>query len=83
MKANYDRDKSEIENKIPDTSSLVKKADYNAKISEIEGKIRSIWGSATNAALTTVENKIPSINSLVEKTGYDVKVTEIIKTYWS
>ena len=38
LKTNYDRDKSEIENKIPDTSGLVKKTDYNAKITEIEGK---------------------------------------------
>ena len=38
LKARYDRDKSEIENKIPDTSGLVKKTDYNAKITEIEGK---------------------------------------------
>ena len=26
----YDADKSELENKIPDTSGLVKKTDYNA-----------------------------------------------------
>ena len=32
LKAKYDTDKSELENKIPDTSSLVKKTDYNAKI---------------------------------------------------
>ena len=28
-----------IENKIPDVSSLVKKTDYNTKISEIENKV--------------------------------------------
>ena len=32
----------QVENKIPDTSSLVKKTDYNAKITEIKGKILSI-----------------------------------------
>ena len=37
-------------------------------MTEIEGKIPSISGLATNAALTTVENKIP-----------DVKITEIEK----
>ena len=47
---------------------LLKKADYSAKITEIEGKIASISGLATNAALTTVENKLPSISSLVKKT---------------
>ena len=30
LKTKYDTDKSEIENKIPDTSDLVKKTDYNA-----------------------------------------------------
>ena len=28
-----------VENKIPDVSSLVKKTDYNTKISEIENKV--------------------------------------------
>ena len=57
----------EIENKIPDTSGLVKKTDYNAKITRIEGKIPSISGLATNAALTAVENKIPNISNSVKK----------------
>ena len=30
LKTKYDTDKSEKENKIPDTSDLVKKTDYNA-----------------------------------------------------
>ena len=30
-----------VENKIPNVSSLVKKTDYNTKISEIEGKINN------------------------------------------
>ena len=46
---------------------LLKKTDYNTKIIEIEGKIPSISGLATNAALTTFENKIPNISSLVKK----------------
>ena len=54
LKTNYDRDKSEIENKIPDTSGLVKKTDHNAKIIDLEGKIPSISGLATNAELTAV-----------------------------
>ena len=32
LKAKYDEDKSKIENKIPDTSGLVKKTDYKTKI---------------------------------------------------
>ena len=67
LKTNYDRDKSEIENKIPDTSGLVKKTDYNTKTTEIEVKIPSISGLATNAALTAFENKIPNISRLVKK----------------
>ena len=46
---------------------LLKKTDCNTKITETEGKIPSISGLATNAALTTVENKIPNFNSLVKK----------------
>ena len=32
LKTNYDTDKSALEKKIPDTSGLNKKTDYNAKI---------------------------------------------------
>ena len=71
--------KKVLENKIPDTSGLVKNIDYNAKITKIEGKILSNSGLATNAALTVVENKIPNINSLVKKTDYDVKITKLEK----
>ena len=45
----------QLENKIPDTSGgLVK---INAKIIEIESKITSVSGLATNAALTVVKIK--------------------------
>ena len=47
---------------------LFKETDYNAKITEIQGKIPSISGLYTNAALTAVEDKIPNISSLVKKT---------------
>ena len=50
-----------------ETNGLVKKADYNAKITEIESKIPCISGLATNAALTPVQNKIPNISNLVKK----------------
>ena len=45
--------------KIPDASGLVKEVDYNAKITEIEGKIPSITGLATSTAsiLITIEMK--------------------------
>ena len=67
LKTKYDTDKPEIENKIPDTSYLVKKTDCNTKITEIEGKIPSITDLATKTALTAIENKIPSVSSLVKK----------------
>ena len=63
--------------KIAVTSDLVKKTDLNAKITEIEGKIPSTTGLATNAALTVVENKIPDISSLVKKADYNTKISEI------
>ena len=69
LKTKYDTDKADLEKKIPDTCELVKKLDYNAKISEIESKIPSISGLATNSALTAVENKIPNVSKLVKKTN--------------
>ena len=59
--------------KNPDTSGLVKKTNYNAKITEIEGKIPSISALATISVLTAVENKIPDVGNLVKKTDYDAK----------
>ena len=56
---------------------MAKKRDLNAEITEIEGKIPSITGLATNSALTAVENKIPDVSSLVKKTDYNTKVSEI------
>ena len=63
--------------KIPDTNRLVKKTDYNTKITEIEGKISDISNLATKTALTTVENKIPDVSSLVKKADYNTKITGI------
>ena len=61
---------------IPDTSGLVKKTDYNAKISEIEGKIPSISDLATNVALTVVENKTPEVSNLVKENQWiEKKIT--------
>ena len=38
LKSKYDTDKSDLEKKIPDTSGLVKKTDYNSKINELKIK---------------------------------------------
>ena len=45
----------------------LKKTDFNVKVTEIEGKIPSITGLATNSAFIAVENKIPDVSSLVKK----------------
>ena len=56
---------------------LLKKPNYNTKITELEKKIPDISNLVTKAALTTVENKIPSISILVKKTDYNTQVTKI------
>ena len=56
---------------------LKKKTDLNAKFTEIESKIPSVSGLATNSALTAVKNKIPDVNNLVNKTDYNTKISEI------
>ena len=63
LKINCDAGKSEIENKIPNISSLVKKTDYNSKITEKEDQIPDVSSLATKSALTAVENKIPDVNT--------------------
>ena len=57
-----------MKKKNSDTSSLVKKADYNAKITDLENKIPYISNLATKTTLTTVENEIPNISGLATKT---------------
>ena len=63
LKTKYQTDKTELENKIPDVSNLVKKT----KLTELENKIPDISNLATKTVLTTVENKIPSVSNLVKK----------------
>ena len=66
MKTRYDTDKLDAEKKSVlqtknNIAELVKRSNYNAKISKTESKITSISGLATNSALTAVENKISNI----------------------
>ena len=44
--------------KLLDPNGLFKKTDYNTKVTDIQGKISSITGVATAAALNAVENEI-------------------------
>ena len=57
LKTNYNTKITELENKIPDTSGLVKKTNYNTKITELENKTPDTSNLATKTALTAVENK--------------------------
>ena len=75
MKTEYDTDKVELENKIPNVVDFVEEA----KFTELENKIPDISNLATKTALTTVENKIPDVSNLVNKTDYNTKLTEIEK----
>ena len=70
---------SKIDKKIPDISTLVKKADFNIKVTEIKGKIPSITGLDTNSELTAGENKIPDVSSLVKKTDCNTNISDIEK----
>ena len=74
-----------VENKIPNVSNLVKKTDYNTKISEIESKVNNhnhdkyittpefniIAARAFNARLAQVD--------LVTKTDFDTKLQNLNK----
>ena len=63
LKTKYQTDKTEIENRIPDVSNLVKET----KLTELENKIPDISNLAAKTELTTVRNKIPDVSSLVKK----------------
>ena len=67
LKPKYETDKSDLEKKSSDTSKLVIKINFNAKITEIENEILSISGLATSYALKAFENKIPNVSSLDKK----------------
>ena len=48
-------------------NDVIKKTDYNSRITEIENKIPDISNLATETELNTVENKIPDTNGLIKK----------------
>ena len=58
---------------------MAKNIDLNTKITEIENKIPSITGLATNSALIAVVNKIQNVGNLVTKTDYNTQISEIEK----
>ena len=76
LKTKYQTDKAELENKIPDVTSLVKKR----KLTELEHKIPDVSNLATTNALTAVENKIPSVSNLVRKQIATQKLLKLKKS---
>ena len=67
----YDKLVAKVDN--IDTSGLVKKTDYNTKITEIEDKIPDsssfVKKTAYNTEITEIEGKIPDISDLATKTA--------------
>ena len=80
-KTKYEKDGSDkiikIDKKVSDVSDFIKKTDFNAKVTEIVGKIPSISGLATNSELTAVENKILDVSGLVKQTNLDTELKKI------
>ena len=68
-------DASKLSNVV--TNEVVKKTDYNNKITEIENKIPDTSNLAIKTELATVENKIPDTSSLVKKIDYITKISDI------
>ena len=57
---------------------MLKKADYDAKLTELESKIPDVSILATKTALAPVENKIPIVGSLLKKkTDYIQEINEL------
>ena len=74
-----------VENKIPDVSNLVKKAEYNTKLNKIEKKITD---NSHDKYITTPEfNKLTAErfaarlaqSNLVTKTNFDDKLKNLTK----
>ena len=65
-----------VENKIPNVSSFVVKADFNSKITEVENKIPDVSNLVIKSELTTGEIKIPDVSILITKANYNTKSSE-------
>ena len=74
-----------VENKIPDVCSLVKKTDYDTKISETENKVNDhnhdqyITTPKFNILAASVFNSRLAQADLVTKTGFDAKLQSLNK----
>ena len=63
--SDFEDEINKVDKKIPDVSDLVKKTDFNAKITEIPSKIPSTTVLATSSVLTAVENKLINLMSVI------------------
>ena len=70
-----------------DTSKLVSKTDYNARIKYIKDKIPVIANVAItdlmDATLKDVEKKIQDVITLVKKADYDAKLSDVQKIHFT
>ena len=68
---------ADADKKIPNICGLVKKTDYNTKVTQIGNKIPSVAGLMTTAARNTkpteIEYKIPDITNQVTKAALNIK----------
>ena len=55
---------------------LLRKTDYNTKITKIESKI-------CNIPFSVVENEISNVSDLVKKANYDTKISDILSKYFT
>ena len=85
LKTTYETDKSELENKIPAVSNLVKKTDYNTKITEIEKTLtdhnhdKYIDTQEFNKLAAEVFNVRIAQTNLITKTNFDAKFSSLYR----
>ena len=65
-----------------DTSGLVKKTDYNNKITAIEGETPDMTSLATATAFNDVKN-IANVSDIAKKTNYDAKISDVETKYFT
>ena len=74
-----------MENKIPDVSSLVKKTNYDTKISELEKELtdhdhdKYITTPKFNTLTASVFNAKLAQTNLITKTSFDVRLSSLNK----
>ena len=85
LKTKYETDESELENKIPAVSNLVKKTDFNTKITEIEKKLtdhnhdKYIDTQEFNKLAADVFNVRIAQTNLITKTNFDAKFSSLYR----